>query len=273
MAAAMSAMPASINGSDSSVPIVNPPHRKPSWGSGSRKCSQIERATRIAEAEGAEDEARPLECAGADEGGKQHEQQQPFKHRLVQLARVTRHRAAGREHHRPRQVGGSAPKLAVDEIGDAAEKDPDRSRRAGDVAERKDGQAAMTREQDDGEHAAEKAAVKRHAALPELKRLQRVCGEISRIVKQHVAEPSAQDDTERNPQHEVIVIGDGHRHRRGPQLLAANDRARVEPAQQDPDDVSERIPADDDRPEADEHGIDGGEGEGVKRHRRLASSG
>ena len=45
MAAAMSAMPASINGSDSSVPIVSPPHKKPSCGSGSRKCSPIERAT------------------------------------------------------------------------------------------------------------------------------------------------------------------------------------------------------------------------------------
>src|SRR6266508_2765870 len=86
----------------------------------------------------------------------------------------------------------------------------------------------MTREQDDGEHAAEKTAVKRHAALPELKRLERVCGEISRIVKQHVAEPPAQDDTERLPQHEIIVIGDGHGHRRAPQLLAENDRARIE---------------------------------------------
>src|SRR6185295_3113738 len=42
MAAAIRAMPASINGSDNSMPIVKPPHRKPSWGSGSRKCSQIE---------------------------------------------------------------------------------------------------------------------------------------------------------------------------------------------------------------------------------------
>src|SRR5438132_2553753 len=44
-AAAMSAMPASINGTDSSVPMVKPPHRNPSWGSGSRNCSQTDRAS------------------------------------------------------------------------------------------------------------------------------------------------------------------------------------------------------------------------------------
>ena len=45
MAAHMMARPASINGSDSSVPMVRPPHRNPSCASGSRNCSQIERAT------------------------------------------------------------------------------------------------------------------------------------------------------------------------------------------------------------------------------------
>src|SRR5262249_46538557 len=45
MAAAMRMIPASINGTDNSVPMVDPPHRNPSWGSGSRKCSPIERAT------------------------------------------------------------------------------------------------------------------------------------------------------------------------------------------------------------------------------------
>src|SRR5262249_7929007 len=45
MAAAMSAMPASINGSDSSVPMVSPPHRKRSCGPGRRKGSPIVRGT------------------------------------------------------------------------------------------------------------------------------------------------------------------------------------------------------------------------------------
>src|SRR5262245_22547900 len=121
---------------------------------------------RVAEAERAQDEAGPLERAGADQGSEHHEQQESFERRLVQLARVARQRAAGRKYHRPGHVGRTAPKLAIDEIGDAAEKDPDRSGRAGDIAERQYGQAAMAREQDDGEYAAEKAAVNRHAALP-----------------------------------------------------------------------------------------------------------
>src|SRR5262245_17414977 len=94
---------------------------------------------RVAEAERAQDETRSLERAGADQRGEQHEQQQAFERRLVELARVARQRPSGRKHHPPRQVGRASPKLAVDEIGDAAEEDPDRSGRASNVAERKYG--------------------------------------------------------------------------------------------------------------------------------------
>src|SRR5215831_15254795 len=127
----------------------------------------------------------------------------------------------------------------------------------------------MAREQNYGEHATEKAAVKRHAALPQLQALQRMGGEIARIVEQHVADPPPEDDAERHPQHEVVVVGDGHGYRRAPEPLAPDDRARKEPTQQDADDVGESIPADGDRPEADEHGVESGEGEGVKRHRAI----
>ena len=44
IATAMRTMPASISGSDSSIPMVSPPQRKPSCGSGSRNSSQNERA-------------------------------------------------------------------------------------------------------------------------------------------------------------------------------------------------------------------------------------
>src|SRR5438067_5401784 len=101
----------------------------------------------------------------------------------------------------------------------------------------------MAREQDDGEHAAEKAAVKGHAALPELEALQRVCGEIARIVKQHVADAPAQDNAERHPQHEIVIIADGHGYRRGPELLTPDARAAREPAQEHVAYVGERLPA------------------------------
>src|SRR5262249_12652795 len=44
-ATAIKAIPAMSNGSDSSVPMVSPPQRKPSCGPGPRNCPQIERAT------------------------------------------------------------------------------------------------------------------------------------------------------------------------------------------------------------------------------------
>ena len=225
----------------------------------------------IAERESAEDEARPLERAGADHGGEHDEQQQPFEHGLVELARVTRLRAAGRKHHCPRHVGRPAPQFAVDEIGDAAEENSDRPGRTGQVPEREDRKAAMACEQDDREHAAEKAAVERHAAFPELQALERMRGEIARVVEQHIADAPAEDDAERHPQHEVVEIADRHRRRPAPKLLGPDDGAGVEPAQEDADDIGKRIPADGDGPEADEHRVEGGERDDVKRHLRFAA--
>ena len=36
-------------------------------------------------------------------------------------------------------------------------------------------------------------------------------------------------------------------------------RARIEPAEQNADDIGERVPADRERPDRDQHGIEGGE--------------
>ena len=126
----MMARPASISGSDSSMPMVSPPQRKPSCGSGSRKSSQIDARDAVADRERADDEARPLAARPARINSREHhEQHQAFERRLVELARMARQRAAARKHHRPRHVGRAAPQLAVDEIGDAAEEQADRSRR------------------------------------------------------------------------------------------------------------------------------------------------
>ena len=91
--------------------------------------------------------------------------------------------------------------------------------RADDVAERQDRDAAPAREQHHRDHAAEEAAVERHAALPQLHDLERVRGEIGRIVEQHVAEPAAEDDAERHPQDEIVEIGDRQRRLAAPQPL------------------------------------------------------
>ena len=78
--------------------------------------------------------------------------------------------------------------------------------RAGDVAERQDRDAAPAREQHDRQHAADEAAVERHAALPQLHDLGRVRGEMRRIVEQHIADAAAEDDAERHPQDEIVEI-------------------------------------------------------------------
>src|SRR5438067_5586270 len=47
---------------------------------------------------------------------------------LFRSARMTRHRPAIREHHRPGDVGFAPKQLAIDKIRDAAEEEADRDR-------------------------------------------------------------------------------------------------------------------------------------------------
>ena len=98
----------------------------------------------------------------------QHEEQhQPFQAGFVELRRVARERAAIRELERPGNAGQLSPQLGIDEVGDAHQ--PERHRHAGgdDVEQRPDRYAAPPGEQDHGERGAQKAAMERHAALPD----------------------------------------------------------------------------------------------------------
>ena len=99
-----------------------------------------------------------------------------------------------------------------------------------------------------------------------LNSLERMGGETRWIVEQHVADPAAQDDAERHPQHEIVEVGDRQRRRSAPVALGADQRARVEPAEQDADDIGERIPADRERPDPDQHRIEGGKVQDEERH-------
>ena len=53
---------------------------------------------------------------------KQHD---PFEERLVELARMARLRAAVREDERPGHVGRPAIELAIDEVGEPPEEEPE----------------------------------------------------------------------------------------------------------------------------------------------------
>ena len=74
----------------------------------------------------------------------------------------------------------------------------------------------MQREQDDGDDAADDAAVKRHAAIPKLQNLDRVGGKMREIVEQDVAGAAAEDDAERDPNDEIVEVDHGERRRPAP---------------------------------------------------------
>src|SRR5215472_13825280 len=76
------------------------------------------------------------------------------------------------------------------------------------------------------------------------------------VIEQHITDAATQDNAERDPNNKVVEIGDAQRGWAAPQSWRGNDRARVEPAADDPDDISERIPAHRERPDRDQHRID-----------------
>src|SRR6202163_4832028 len=123
---------------------------------------------RVERGESPDDETGALERAAPHHQAKNDQQSESFKAGFVKLARMARDRPAAREDHGPGHVGGPPPQLAIDEVRDPAEQEPDRPDRAGDISEREPRHAALAGKSHYRGHAAEKAAMERHAALPDL---------------------------------------------------------------------------------------------------------
>ena len=121
------------------------------------------------------------------------------------------------------------------------------------------GIAAVVGEPYHRDDATEKAAVEGHAAFPHLEYLYRVFEKMRQVVEQHIAGPSAEDDAQRHPQDEIVVVEDGHGRRAAPVSFVGDDGAGIEPAEQDAADIGERIPADREGPDGHQHGIEGRE--------------
>src|SRR4051812_21792981 len=138
----------------------------------------------------AEDQPGPLQCAEADHDSQDRKQHDSLKPRLVKLAGMTWkvERVIGK-HHRPGHalIRRPAPQLAVDEVGQPPEKQSDRPDRGGDIAERQDWEVVLPAKQYHRGDAAQEAAVKRHAALPQFENLGGMLNEKRKIVEQHVA--------------------------------------------------------------------------------------
>src|SRR5690242_6214540 len=148
--------------------------------------------------------ANPLLASGPEQEG---EQQDAFQPRLIQLAGVARLHVDMRKDDGPGHVGRPANQLAIHEICDPAEEQADRRRSRDQIAEREGTELLAARIQHDRDDHADEPAMERHAALPDLEDLQRIGEAQARLPEQHLPEPAADDDSDCDPEHEIVELG------------------------------------------------------------------
>src|SRR5580692_3580554 len=177
---------------------------------------------------------------------------------------MARHRAAIREDHRPRDIARAAIELAIDEVGDAAKEQTDRYRLCNDVGEGKERYSTGAGVQYDRNGHAEGAAVEGHPAVPYVNRLDRMIDIVARLVEQNVSDPPSENNAERCPHQEIVDILPPDQMRR-----PSGQSQAIPPADQQPDNVGERIPADRKGSERDRDRIDRREGHYEEGHERA----
>ena len=229
----------------------------------------------VARKEHARQRPAPFQPApGEGQPEQQQAQQQPLQPRLVELAGMpragscdTRAILRGRtgKDHAPGQVGGPAPELGIDEIGDTDKENGRRRGQRHEVGDIAQPQAGLARHQPDRQHNPQEPAVKGHAPLPEHRDLQRVLHVVAGPVEQHIAQPPANDDAQDDRGQQVLDLCAAHRCGvAGPQPRPGHGHHRQPPAQQDADDIGHGIPAQGEtgteQLDRDDHGADVGEG-------------
>jgi hypothetical protein len=120
------------------------------------------------------------------------------------------------------------------------------------------GFAALPAVQGQGANHAQHAAVKAHAALPQVEHFQRVRSVIAGFVKQAVADAPAQHHTQHAVGHQVVdVFRTPHALlRQGGKRRLAQPAVRQEQKQHERRQVGEAIPVDGHRPYREGHGIE-----------------
>ena len=120
------------------------------------------------------------------------------------------------------------------------------------------GALIAAREQPGAERGADQSAMEGHAAAPDLEDFERAREVIARVVEQHVAEPAADDDAERAIDEQIVdAVGRGALHA-APQRVGGDDAADQPPAGDQPDDIGERVPANRQRTQLKQNGVDDG---------------
>src|SRR5262249_31415427 len=103
--------------------------------------------------------------------------------------------------------------------------------------------------------------------MPEVQRLYRVLAVIRKIVEEHVAETAPEHDTQRRPDEKIVEIATFDERRR-----RAGEPDAITPADQQPDDISERVPADGKRRDRHSDRVDRRKRDREERHRRCYRS-
>ena len=134
------------------------------------------------------------------------EKDDAFEARFIELARMTRQRSGAGKNHRPRHIRWPSPKFRLDEIGDAAKKEPDRNRGGANIDDAQDRYPLALGKKINRNSGPGEAAVKRHAAFPDSEDLGGM-GEIKAgIVEKDIAEPAAENDAQRHIDEQIVDV-------------------------------------------------------------------
>src|SRR5712671_5825873 len=119
---------------------------------------------------------------------------------------MPRHHPTFRKHHRPGNVCGPAKQFSIDEIADASESESDRSCGATQVRNVPEIPTFLSCDVEGGEQHADESSVKRHTALPDGEYGKRSAHIAAQIVKEDVAKPAADHDSENQVEQGVVQI-------------------------------------------------------------------
>ena len=148
-----------------------------------------------------------------------------------------------RKSHAPRQSGGAAPKLGIDEIGDPAQEEADGRDGCHQIGHRQHGDVFAPTEQDADHNHAKEATVERHATLPDPQNAGGVDGKTGQVVKEHIAHAPTQDDADDDPCQQPLNLFRACGRGIGPQPWRRDHAHDQLPARDQPDDIGQRIPA------------------------------
>ena len=107
------------------------------------------------------------------------------------------------KHHRPRHRCRGAPQLSIDKIPDTAKTEPDRDNRSDKITNTEKPFVRAARKQGNRNQHTDQTSVERHTTLPYLEDIERMRQVIRKIVKQHRAETTTDDQPDRTVKDQI----------------------------------------------------------------------